>query len=257
MVLFTWEKHREHIEVLFKEIGVLGGSIPEWFEFQDEELELYSDIPIIEVDENLLHHIVSGYIPPEIAEITHRKAFNDDFDNYSSDFVMVCEDRAIVVFVAKDDPYDKLDGIVKKIGRVHPKLEEKMVRVIKADKDGEIFVADPEDCNVPEFSSNLFLDIGLTRREKEMKTMLHDTLEYMYDSPRSAVEYFFFYLFPNMCSTEVSPLTKKQLVDDMIDYLSEGWDEDHERFGDELLKYLDGHLEDWVKLRNINKDVVV
>lgn len=265
MILYNRSKQDfdTEIAVIYLEAPIHRRDVPEWFEMRECEasnLELYSEIPIIEVDEDLfdLLPLMTDTVPLAITEVVDYKAVEEDFGHRSSDFVAVCGDQALV-FAVKQSEYAPNVMAIRRVGRVAPELEEKFVALSKK-KNSEVHSVDTSGFRVADFIPPV--DIGLTRREKEMKEILMTAMTTLAqpEYSRSAVEYFFHALYPNMhkYQEEVNILTKESMLEDMVSYLVEGWDNQHEEFGDELIKCVDSDLfEEWEELRNINKDVVV
>lgn len=267
MILYNRDKQDfdTEIAVVYLEAPIQRKDVPEWFEMRECEadyLEMYSEIPIVEVNEGLfdLLPLMTDSLPFELSKVIDYKAVFEDFGHRSSDFVAVCGDQALV-FGVTQSKYAPSVMAINRVGRVAPELEEKFVNLVADDADGKLYSTDTSDLKVAGLI-NHFTDVGLTRREKEMKETLmtamfllsHETYS------RSAVEYFFHNLYPNMHNylEEVNTQTKEELLEDMVSYLEEGWDSQHEEFGDELIKFVDSDLfEEWEELRNINKDVVV
>lgn len=265
MILYNRDKQDfdTEIAVIYLEAPIHRRDVPEWFEMRECEannLELYSEIPIIEVDEDLFDMLplMTDTVPLAITEIVDYKAVEEDFGHRSSDFVAVCGDQALV-FAVKQSKYAPNVMAIRGVGRVSPELEEKFVALSKKN-NSKVHSVDTAGFKVSDFLPPV--DIGLTRREKEMKEILMSAMTLLSQEgyTRSAVEYFFHDLYPNMhkYQEEVNTQTKEDLLEDMISYLAEGWDSQHEEFGDELIKFVDSDLfEEWEELRSINKDVVV
>ncbi|WNO29774.1 hypothetical protein [Bacillus phage SDFMU_Pbc] len=265
MILYNRSKQDfdTEIAVIYLEAPIHRVDVPEWFQMRECEannLELYSEIPIIEVDEDLFDMLplMTDSVPLALTEVVDFKAVIEDFGHRSSDFVAICGDQ-VLVFGVKQSEYSPNVMAVTRVGRVAPELEEKFVSLARK-KNIEVHSVDTAGFKVSDFIP--LVDVGLTRREKEMKEILMTAMTTLSQSDysRGAVEYFFHALYPNMhkYQEEVNILTKESMLEDMVSYLVEGWDSQHEEFGDELIKFVDTDLfEEWGELRNINKDVVV
>lgn len=267
MILYNRDKQDfdTEIAVIYLDAPIQRKDVPEWFEMRECEansLEMYSELPVIEVNEDLfdLLPLLTDSIPTEIAEVVDYKAVFEDFGHRSSDFVAVCGDQALVLGVTQSK-YAPSVMAINKVGRVAPELEEKFVNLVSKGTNDTVFKAETSSLKAAQII-NPFVDIGLTRREKEMKDTLMTAMFLLSHEAysRSAVEYFFHNLYPNMhkYQEEVNTQTKEDLLEDMVSYLEEGWDSQHEEFGDELIKFVDSDLfNEWEEMRNINKDVVV
>jgi len=239
-----------------------GYNVPEYHEWdKSDEVELMVQLPILHVTPELFEHIENGFdpLPKEmLTEIYRKSARASDGEEVRVDYAAVITDGER--FLAFDTDGEDVPNYKS---RLMPKQEREV--------DSRIQFTDPKDYGfepieyaVDKTLAGKILNIqpvhmvGLTRREKRMKEILMDCLFQLSCSDNiEEVRYWFSDLFWGMKKDiVVESMTIEEMVYDMVDYLQEGWDEQHEEFGTSIAKYFDNYIGLWEDLQKVKMDKV-
>jgi hypothetical protein len=237
-----------------------GFSIPEFHEWgKKDEVELMVQLPIVYTTAEVYENIENGFDPlPEemLREIYRRSARAANNEEVRVDYAMALTDGERFLVVDTDG-----ESVPNLKGRMIPRQERIILEMIE-DEDPKDYGYTPDHFETDETVAGKILNleyvhmVGLTRRERQMKEILMDSLFQLLCSDNiEEVRYWFTDLFWGMKDDiVVESMTIQQMVADMHDYLQEGWDEQHEEFGTKIAKYFDNYKDMWEPLQKVKKD---
>jgi len=222
-----------------------------------DNVELMDQTPLLHVTEELMDFVEDqfGELPEEMLKAIHERSYiRKNHDRKCIDYAAVLTDGIRVIAI------DTVGATVPtKKSRLIPRQEQLVYEMIagtvkkdygfkpedqKVDMSGEVTVG----AKILDIK-NVHM-IGLTRRERDMKEILINCLfELVCSENINEVRYWYTELFPGSMVDIISEdWTIEQMVEDMHDHLSEGWDEQHVNFGHKFVKYYDLYTDDWVAL---------
>lgn len=243
-----------------------GGSrkheIPEYFEWKDEDpTEFLDTVPLIIVEPEFFSVLEDGYvdIPTELLSMVHRvtvKINPDTKRKNKVDYCFVMTDRVRVMVINTEG--DNKPNLKSRLAV----RNELYVLDLAADEDYKPyrFTIEPDEYEVADNSSleekmlsvGPEVYVGLTRVEREMKTILMDCLFNLSTSDNKAeVYYWFIELFPDLYHpTTYAASTNKYMVEEIFNFLKVGWGTTHVEYGTNLVKVEPNKIykEDWASL---------
>jgi len=223
-------------------------------------VELTDQTPLLYVTKELMDFIENGCgeLPKEMLEaIEDRSYIRKNHDRIQVKYAAVITDGIRVM------AFDTVESVVPtKKSRLIPRQEQLVYEMIAGTEEYD-YGFNPEDHEV-DMSGEVtvgaqILDIkdvhmiGLTRRERDMKEILMNCLfELVCSENINEVRYWYTELFPgSMVDIMEEEMTIEDMVADMHDHLSEGWDEQHVNFGHKFVPYYDLYTEDWKHLHKL------
>ena len=219
--------------------------IPEYFEWRkDDEVEMFDTVPLVLLQPKLYTYIEQGFedIPQGLLDYVGERAFfqNEEMRTRAN-YAMVITDGVGVLAVFTDG-----EKSPKFKSRLLPRQERQALRIASAMVKFEI-EWDPITKVVHPSTSYLekFADIkaesmvGLTRRERELKEILLDSVfSLACSSNREEVKYWYIELFPKEYGSLVLEHMKTEnMVHQIFDFLNKGWSAQHEEFGASIVKH--------------------
>lgn len=255
-------KYVHDIHVNWVDGGSRKHEIPEYFEWKDEDpIELYDTIPAIAVTSKVFNILEDGYveIPFNLLNEIHKvaKRINPDTQRKNTvEYCFIISDRKKVLVINTEG-----DNRPNLKSRLVPRME---LFILNEMKDEPTYQLDIQPDEFEEYDDSSlearFLSvnpsnyIGLTRTEREMKQIVLDCLFNLNCSENLAeVKYWYIELFPEMIGDEeLKTATHEMLINDLFDYLKEGWTKRHEEWGTLMVKVApnDIYKDEWASLVN-------
>jgi len=242
-----------------------GHAVPEFEAWRKtDNVELLDQSPLLYVTEELFDYVENGMepLPQEMLKAIHQSAYiRKNHERTALEYAAVITD-GIRVLAFDTDEFPAEEGLSDpgtpvwplKKSRLIPRQYQLVLEMIEGyepEDFGATFVTEKAEETVEARILNI-TDVhmlGLTRREKEMKEILMDCLYQLSQSENmEEVRYWYTELFPgSMIDITTENWTITQMVLDMHDHLSEGWDEQHTDIGLKLTRYFQMD-EEWVEL---------
>jgi len=234
--------------------AVKGYEVPEFEAWKrDDTVELLDQSPLLYLTEEMFDYIENSLntLPADLLEAIHNKGYmRKNHERQQIDYMAVITDGYRVLIFDTDGT----DYPVKKsrpITRQHQLALEMVEGTHKLDfsppKETEVTWGSVADliCDIEDIHMR-----GLTRREREMKQILMVSLSTLAHSKSiEEVRYWYTELFPAaMIDITTENWSIEDMVLDMHDHLSEGWDEQHIDFGTKLTRYTKIRDNDWKEL---------
>lgn len=231
-----------------------GHEVPEFEAWRKtDNVELLDQSPLLYVTEELFDYVENGMgkIPEEMLKAIHERGYiRKNHERIKIDYMAVVTD-GLRTLVFDTDGWD----FPAKKSRLIPRQYQLVLEMIEGSEPtdfGATFVTEEEEETVESRILNItdVHTLGLTRREREMKEILMDCLYQLSQSESiEEVRYWYTELFPgSMIDITTENWTIDQMVLDMHDHLSEGWDEQHEDIGLKLTRYF-LYDEEWAELQ--------
>jgi hypothetical protein len=242
-----------------------GHEVPEFEAWRKtDNVELLDQSPLLYVTEELFDYVENGMgaLPEKMLKAIHQACYvRKNHERTALEYAAVITDGLRVLAFDTDElpAEEKVVDIVDPVypfkkSRLIPRqyqLVMEMIAVTEPTDFGATFVTEEEEETVEARILNItnVHTLGLTRREREMKEILMDCLYQLSQSESiEEVRYWYTELFPgSMIDITTENWTIDQMVLDMHDHLSEGWDEQHEDIGLKLTRYF-LYDEEWAEL---------
>lgn len=231
-----------------------GYNIPSYFEWASEdEVELIERVPILHVSTELFDYIKDKYgeLPEKLLELVHNKAYQIRGNKkVMAAYVFIISDGKQVLMVDTDGetkPTFKSNIILRQEEYVIDAVSSTPVLEFdweNPDKDEDLTLGGQILSLKSEYMT------GLTRKEREMKEIVMDCLfNVSCSQSRAEVVYWYVELFPHMYAiVHEVPVSNEMMVQEMFDFLKQGWSDQHKEFGTQLVKYFDIFDGEWTQL---------
>lgn len=242
--------------------------IPKYHEwYKDDELEKYTDMPVVLVSKELFTYIEEEYdkLPTELlSSVRFQASKKVDGARMDVEYAFVITDgkRMLAVDTDSEDVPNFKSYISPKDEKSVDDLLYKLTKLVTEFEIPEPVEVAKEDQLA---ASLLLLDEkyvkGLTRAEKDLKAIL---MTYLYmlttSTNKEEVRYWYSEVFPGTFhDTKVKKMRKSTLVQKMFDELKDGWNERHINLGNQFVKANDIFKESWetqLKRQKREKDKV-
>ena len=241
-----------------------GYTVPAFHEWRKtDNVELLDQTPLLFLTDELYASIEDDceVLPTELLEAIENKSYvRKNAERLQVQYMVVVTDGKRHMAIKADDA-----GVPVNKSRLIPRQEQLVIEMITTTSaHGYGFVPTEESNEEPTLDEMIVnLDpvhmYGLTRREREMKTILMDCVYRLSCSTNlNEVRYWYTELFPGMMiDITTENWSIEDMVADIFDHLSEGWDEQHEDFGVKITKRYELFTDLWNPLHKITKDEVI